>query len=435
MFNASFLYAFVRPFAALGFEVYFKKMYVENIEAIPMDKPVFLAINHPTAFIEPCVVAGFVDDKPLNFLVRGDLWGKPFYNKLMAGVHLIPIFRKKDGKNKLQENENTYKYCFDALAKNKIIMIMPEASTKEAKRLRPLSKGLARICLGSIDAYKGMDVHIVPIGANFTNAAKPRKELMLKVGTPIRVLDFYNEYPDNRNRAVLKLTQEVKKRMEDCLVHVKNEEDEPLANHLFEVAKTEQKIKIFPIVSRSTIPLKVEQQIAHKINDLEEAKKIELKAKSDKYFSTLEANKITDSHQYFNPKLYHWVLLIIGFIPGWIGKIFHFPIIYLASFLSKKIKKKEFTQPVFWGVSNVGLLLYYIFWVIIGFIINSKWLWIFLFVVPFFGYIRLTNRDLWFNLKNKMTFNKLSTNQKTALKNARQPILDFINPILNKNIN
>jgi len=405
MFNASFLYAFVRPFAALGFEVYFKKMYVENIEAIPMDKPVFLAINHPTAFIEPCVVAGFVDHKPLNFLVRGDLWGKPFYNKLMAGVHLIPIFRKKDGVDKLQENKDTHKYCFDALAKNKIIMIMPEASTKEAKRLRPLSKGLARICLGSIDAYKDMDVHIVPVGANFTNAAEPRKELMLKVGTPIRVLDFYNKYPDNRNRAVLKLTQEVKKVMEECLVHVENEEDE------------------------------VEQQIAHKINDLEEVEKAELKAKSDKYFSLLNLNKITDSHQYFNPKFYHWILLIIGFIPGWVGKIFHFPIIYLASFLSKKIKKKEFTQPVFWGVSNVGLLLYYIFWVIIGFVIKSKWLWIFLFAVPFYGYIRLLNSDLWVKLKNKMNYNKLSDQQKTELKNARQPILDFINPILEKYLN
>ena len=140
------LYAAVRPFAKLSFEIYFKKLNIENIERIPLDKPVFLAVNHPTAFIEPCVLACFVD-KPLNFLIRGDIWGNSFYNKLMQGVNLIPIFRRRDGVENLLNNGDTFKYCYDALAKDKIILIMPEASTKEVKRLRPLAKGLARICI------------------------------------------------------------------------------------------------------------------------------------------------------------------------------------------------------------------------------------------------------------------------------------------------
>ncbi len=428
------LYAFVRPFATLSFEVYFKKIYLENIEAIPLDKPVFLAVNHPTAFIEPCVLACFVD-KPLNFLVRGDLWGKKFYNILLNGVHLIPIFRRKDGIEKLQNNEDTFKYCYDALAKNKMILIMPEASTKQCKRLRPLSKGLARICLGSIDAYKDLDVYIVPVGANFTKADQPRNRLMVKVGTPIRVSDFHHEYPDNRNKAALKLTQAVKKNLEECVIDVKDEADEKLANQLFDVARTEQKIKIYPIKTQSIIPLKIEQQIAHKINDLADSKKEELKKTADEYNALLNANNLSDSYQHFDAKWYHWIFVAIGFIPGLIGKAFHFPIIFLGQFFSKKIKKKEFKQPVFWGAGTVGMLLYYIFWVIIGFVFKSKMLWLFLFTVPFLGYIQLINNDLWFELKNKMTYNKLSNSQKESIQNSRKPLLNFIQPILNESLN
>ena len=428
------LYAFVRPFATLSFEVYFKKIYLENIEAIPLDKPVFLAVNHPTAFIEPCVLACFVD-KPLNFLVRGDLWGKKIYNILLNGVHLIPIFRKKDGIEKLQNNEDTFKYCYDALAKNKMILIMPEASTKQCKRLRPLSKGLARICLGSIDAYKDLDVYIVPVGANFTKAEQPRNRLMVKVGTPIRVADFHYEYPDNRNKSALKLTQAVKKNLEECVIDVKDEADEKLADQLFDVARTEQKIKIYPIKTQSIIPLKIEQQIAHKINDLAESKKEELKEKADAYNALLKANNLSDSYQQFDAKWYHWIFVALGFIPGLIGKAFHFPIIFLGQFFSKKIKKKEFKQPVFWGAGTVGMLLYYIFWVILGFVFKSKMLWLFLFTVPFLGYIRLINNDLWFELKNKMTYNKLSNSQKDSIQKSRKPLLNFIQPILNESLN
>ncbi len=432
--NPSMLYAFVRPFATLSFEVYFKKIYLENIDAIPLDKPVFLAVNHPTAFIEPCVLACFVN-KPLNFLVRGDLWGKKFYNLLLDGVHLIPIFRKKDGIEKLQNNQDTFKYCYDALAKNKMILIMPEASTKQCKRLRPLSKGLARICLGSIDAYKDLDVYIVPIGANFTKADQPRNRIMVKVGTPIRVMDFYKNYPDNRNKAALKLTQEVKKNLEECVVDVKDEADEKLADQLFNIARTEQRIKNFPIKTQSPIPLKIEQQIAHKINDLAEAEKEAIKLQADNYSSLLKTNNLSDSYQYFNAKWYHWILVILGYIPGLIGKTFHFPIIYLGNFFKSKIRKKEFKQPVFWGAGTVGMLLYYIFWVILGFILKSKFLWLFLFAVPFFGYIHLINSDLWFEIKNKMTFNKLSKTQKLELTKARQPLLEFIEPILRNILN
>ncbi|HKK79894.1 MAG TPA: 1-acyl-sn-glycerol-3-phosphate acyltransferase, partial [Phaeodactylibacter sp.] len=90
------LYYFVRPIAKLGLWVLYRHIHLSHTENIPRDKPVILAANHPTAFIEPCVLACFLR-RPLYFLVRGNLFKKPLYDFLLRSLHMLPIFRLKDG--------------------------------------------------------------------------------------------------------------------------------------------------------------------------------------------------------------------------------------------------------------------------------------------------------------------------------------------------
>ncbi|MFK7806382.1 MAG: hypothetical protein AB8F74_01150, partial [Saprospiraceae bacterium] len=61
------LYRITRPFAQIAIRTTFRKIYFTNEERIPWDKPVILAINHPTIFIEPCLLATHLDE-PLHFL-------------------------------------------------------------------------------------------------------------------------------------------------------------------------------------------------------------------------------------------------------------------------------------------------------------------------------------------------------------------------------
>ncbi|MEL6973183.1 MAG: hypothetical protein AAFO02_23670, partial [Bacteroidota bacterium] len=73
------LYAAVRPIATVGLKYYFRRIDLANAERIPKNAAVILAANHPTTFIEPCVLACFLEE-PLNFLARGDF----FKNKIAA---------------------------------------------------------------------------------------------------------------------------------------------------------------------------------------------------------------------------------------------------------------------------------------------------------------------------------------------------------------
>ena len=122
------LYALVRPVAKTGFKVFFRHIHIQGLENIPREGPLLLAANHPTAFIEPCVAACF-QHRTLHFIVRGDIFKNPFYIKILKALHLIPIFRFKDGYTNLKQNQETFRYVNQVLQNRKTIFILAEGRT------------------------------------------------------------------------------------------------------------------------------------------------------------------------------------------------------------------------------------------------------------------------------------------------------------------
>ena len=156
------IYSFVRPIAALALKIFFRKIYFTNRNRIPDGKPLILAINHPTAFIEPCILACFLPIK-LYFLVRGDLFKKAHFSKMLNLLHMVPIFRKQEGLDQLSKNDETFDFCYKALKDHKTVVILPEGKTIQEKRLRPIRKGLARIAFGTYEKYGDTtkDYHVI----------------------------------------------------------------------------------------------------------------------------------------------------------------------------------------------------------------------------------------------------------------------------------
>lgn len=422
------VYGFLRPLASLAIRIYFKKIYLENAEAIPKDKPVFIASNHPTAFIEPCVLACLLPNS-LNFLVRGNLWGNPFYEKLLDGMHLIPIYRPRDGDPEtMTKNQDTFRFCYDALSENKTLLIMPEGSTKQTLKVRPLKKGLARICFGAIEKHPDLDIYIVPVGSNFTQANQARNELRIKVGTPIRVRDFWEESRDQPSRGLRLLTQNVFEKMKETILHVEEESDFELGYQLLEVERNKRRDSIFPIFARANEPLDTELSITQKINSLGESQKENWKRVTNDYFTKVKENGLEEGYQNKRNGFLSYLFLMVGAIPGLVGALFHLPIVGFANFVRKnKVTQLEFEQPIFLGINIVGLFFFYLIWVVVGFFVR-KWLyWITLALMPLFGFLYLTLKDLWSDIKNNNRFEKLSEQERVGLLDSRKAVLNLIN--------
>lgn len=356
------LYTTVRPIVKAGFYAYFRKIYLLNADRIPRDKPVILASNHPTGFMEPCIAACFLN-RPLYFLVRGDFFAKPFYAYLLRALHMLPVYRLKDGGyRKLKNNFATFEACHDALHEHRTIMIYVEGSTEYVKRLRPLQKGAARIAFGALERYPEMeDVYIVPMGVTYEAAHRRRSNVILDCGEPVRARDFLEQFRENANEAISSLTERVGEELRACMVHIEDSEDEELVEWLLKMDRNAHPARIWPVVSQNEEPLLRAQAIAYGVEELSKEERAGLKRDLAVYFAELEERGLFDRDLGPHPRFHagHYFLLLLGALPAALGYLIHQPPLALAkSIADSQVKSVEFYGPVKFSV-GVGLSLFY----------------------------------------------------------------------------
>ena len=132
------LYYIFRPIVRFALKIFFRKINLSNLDNIPVGKPVILAANHPTAFLEPCILACF-QKRGLFYLVRGDIFANKSFAYILKGLHMLPVYRKRDrGYGFIKQNYSTFSTCHETLANNRTVMILAEGTTEHEKRLRPL---------------------------------------------------------------------------------------------------------------------------------------------------------------------------------------------------------------------------------------------------------------------------------------------------------
>ncbi|MCP9237548.1 1-acyl-sn-glycerol-3-phosphate acyltransferase [Lewinella sp. JB7] len=204
------LYYLVRPVARHVLAYYFREIDISGLDRIPAGAPVILAANHPTAFLEPSIMACF-QSRSLHFLARGDLFANRFVTAVLRGLHMLPVYRIQDGGyGRLTENYATFRECYAALGQRKALMIMAEGRCIHEKRLRGLRKGTARIALGALDTDAAIpDVYIVPVGINFTAAARVRSSVYIRCGEPLLASRYLAEYRRNEANGIRALTEDL----------------------------------------------------------------------------------------------------------------------------------------------------------------------------------------------------------------------------------
>jgi len=392
------IYSLIKPIAKIALSVYFRKMNISHQERIPKGKPVILAANHPTAFIEPCIVACW-QREPLNFLARGDLYVKsPFVRRLYEWCHIVPIFRLDDmGYGALKTNYETFEKCYEVLRKNEQVMILAEGRCIHEKRLRPLMKGTARIVFGAWEKYPDLDIYVVPVGVNYTNPDQFRSDVKIDFGEPIRVQDYRAIYENNQSKAVNALTNDLRKHLLERVIHLENPADDEWKEPMLEIYRHGPTAKVFPHFSTDEKPLFEEKKFAEKLNELPESTKSEVREKVKNYFNLLRKAGTNDRGlmDHTSYSLGSALLLGLGWIPYMIGYALNFLPLYLGNlFAKKKTKNIEFRASVAIFVSMAMYLIYWLLFLVIALIIGKWWAIGFVLAMPFLGYFAVLYHDL-----------------------------------------
>ena len=216
-------YVFVRFWVKLAIKLFYRRIEIHGYEDYPTEGPVLLAPNHQNAFMDALIPAVFAP-RPIHFLVRADVFKSKFVRSLFNSFNMMPVYRQRDGVANLTKNDDVFERCFEILRANGTLLIFPEAAHLGERRLRTLSKGFTRIVFGALEGHKDLNIHIVPLGLNYSNYSDSQSRLIINFGKPLAVQDYLPLHAENPAKAMASLRIDVQKSLENEIVHIERED-------------------------------------------------------------------------------------------------------------------------------------------------------------------------------------------------------------------
>ena len=331
-----------------GLDLYFRKIEVRGRENIPGKGPIFFACNHPSSFMEACMLA-CLQPRTLHFLVRGDVFRIGWLKGILRLTNQIPIYRFRDGFSNLKQNKKTFSIAYRILKQQGAIIIYPEGSTIWTKQLRTLQRGLAKMSFGAIEEENLEDLQIIPVGVNYFDVTRVGSDVSIEIGKPIKVKDFLSQYEKDPIPTVQTLTKSVSASLEPLVLHL--EDYKPEFDAFLSYAQTSpEKVSSFD----------KQYSIAGKWNDLAPADRVH-------HLDILrELNFKHRHHLAFNTPSIRYSLLILLLPFAILGGILFLPLWLIAKYivLSNNLSV-EFHAPAKLAIFLVFLTFIWLFGAVI----------------------------------------------------------------------
>ena len=197
-----FLKFIVPPFT---FRAFFRRIFYSNLKNVPLNKPLLFVGNHQNSFMDGILVGSYLP-QPLHFTMRADMFRKPFARFCLRELNVTPVYRAEEGMENVHRNLESFEGIYEVLKKNGNFIMFSEGICIQEKRLHTLRKGTARLAFGAEEKY-GLDVHIVPVGINYTYPSRFRKEVMINFHEAFSIRELKGLYEEHPARALNAFTQ------------------------------------------------------------------------------------------------------------------------------------------------------------------------------------------------------------------------------------
>ena len=355
-----FLKFILPPFT---FRVFFRRIFYSNLKKVPLNKPLLFVGNHQNSFMDGILVGSYLP-QPLHFTMRADMFRKPFARFCLRELNVAPVYRLEEGFENVHKNLEAFSGIYEVLKKSGNFIMFSEGICVQEKRLQKLRKGTARIAFGVEEKY-GIDVHIVPVGINYTYPSKFRKEVMINFHDSFSIRELKNVYQEHPARALLAFTDKCDASLRKEVIIIEDKKNDWLAEQLLKLIRNNMVLPFFRWRFDTDERRMAEKSVAEKINYLgtnSQPGLLSLSQKVEEYVNLLAKKRIRDENlaRKLDWGFLRYFAVLAGFpifIAGYIANLI--PFIVPRLICNTFIIDPRFYSSVYISTGSVLYLIYF----------------------------------------------------------------------------
>ncbi|MCJ7448345.1 MAG: 1-acyl-sn-glycerol-3-phosphate acyltransferase [Bacteroidales bacterium] len=421
-----FLKYIIPPFV---YRVFFRRIFYSNLKKVPLEKPLLFVGNHQNSFTDGMLVGSYLP-QPIHFTMRADMFRNPVARFCLHELNVSPVYRIEEGLENVHKNLESFTAIYDILRKNGNFIMFSEGVCIQEKRLHKLRKGTARLAFGAEEKF-GLDVHIVPVGINYTYPASFRKEVMINFHDSFSIRELKDIYIAHPAKALLSFNEKCYAGLLKEVIIVEDPKNDWLAEQLLVMARHDMVLPFFKWFFKNDDRRMMEKILTEKTNYLSKTSPEEtelLNGKVKEYAGLLSSNGLKDENvaRKLDWGWLRYFALIAGFplvLAGFLSNLI--PFIVPRSICNRLIKDPRFYSSAYIGSGTVLYLIYFplvlillsVFLGLTGFLLGL--------LVPVTGYLVLFYQEIFRERLNTLRFSIKSLTNKsliTDLENRRKEI-------------
>lgn len=437
MKNWSLGYEIIRSYVRFAFWLTHKRVDVIGRNRIPQGKPIIFAPNHQNALMDPLALVCSNPHQTM-WLARADIFKSETASSILKYLKLLPIYRIRDGKDNLSNNEQIFEQVTQILENKQTVALFPEAAHSGRRQMLPHKKAIPRIALEA-EAKNDfrLNLQILPVGIYYDHYWAFNRSLIIEYGEPISIDQYRDEYTRNPQKAMLSLRDEIHGQLSrltlqiDSELHYQEYENiRQLAGKAYSDTHTSGKCSNFQ-------QLNAEKLLMSRLFLLESAQPAQFEKLLDSvsdYFNQLKKNKLTDIQIKEAEKASSAMIPIHFFAFVFSLPVFVFGLIFNAIpfFIPRAILRRKVKNVTFLSTFNfvLGLIVFPFFYLIEAIIIFAVTHSVIASVVTFvcmplagkqafnlLPFYQLLFRNIGLTFRNKTLINSMIVLRNAVIKN------------------
>ena len=386
----SLAYELLRIVIRQFFKNFYNKIESFGVDNIPDNKPIIFAANHQNALMDPYAIL-FTSKQQTVFLTRADIFKNPILLKIFEFFKMLPVYRIRDGKESLKNNERIFNTSVEILEANMSLGLFPEATHTDKRHLRPLKKAVPRIAFqAEVKNNFELDLSIIPVGIYYEDYTHSNSKLFVNYGKPIKIAQFREDYEKNEQIGFNSFRTKLEEEIKSLIIHQPDMDNYDLYEgiRLYYRSKMLNTLKLSNNKLKNSFKADKETVSRLKLYFTDNQNSIDdLNNTFNSYNKISEENNINltstspNSLFYIFIKSIFYLIAFPIFLFGLVNNYIYYKII--INFL-KKVKDKQFHTSIKFALSLLINVFIYpiqaaIFWAISG---NWQWALLYLFSLP-----------------------------------------------------